>query len=91
MTATAISPVTLNEQIREGILSRLTDDLVAWTDIRRHLPGGLQSQGEALIDLFERGKVYCIKIAGRNYVKKPFCLGTEGPSPHIRCREFRVL
>lgn len=67
-----MSTTVLHEQIADDLLAQLSDeDFSAWSDVRRRLPGDLQTQGQVLTSLFERGEVYCIKIAGRNYVKLP--------------------
>lgn len=62
-----MSTTVLHEQIADDLLAQLSDeDFSAWSDVRRRLPGDLQTQGQVLTSLFERGEVYCIKIAGRN-------------------------
>lgn len=55
-----------------AILAALTDaggdELHPWAVIRQKVPGSLDRKAERLIALYHAGRVYLIKIAGRNYV-----------------------
>jgi hypothetical protein len=62
-----------DDQVDAAILAALTeggggDDLHSWAEIRRRVPGSLDHRNERLIALWFAGRVYTIKIAGRNYV-----------------------
>ncbi|WP_155763665.1 hypothetical protein [Mycobacterium asiaticum] len=61
-----------DDRIDAAILTALTDagcdDLHLWAAIRRRVPGSHDRKGERLIALWHAGRVYLIKIAGRNYV-----------------------
>ncbi|MGV7277007.1 hypothetical protein PJJ83_07875 [Mycobacterium kansasii] len=77
--------------LREIDASR--DEFVAWAVIRERVPGSFWRKGEALARLFCDGRVYTIKVRGRNYV----ALGDEhdieiakrrkaaGCVPGVRC------
>jgi|GEM_PF-6804776 len=63
---------TTDEQIDAAILAALaeagSDELRPWADVRRRLPGSRDRKGERLIALWHTGRVWLVKIAGRNYV-----------------------
>jgi hypothetical protein len=61
-----------DDQIDAAILAALADaggeGLHPWAAIRRRLPGSHDRKGERLIALWLTGRVWLVKIAGRNYV-----------------------
>lgn len=61
-----------DDRIDAAILAALTDagsdDLHPWAVIRRRLPGSHDRKGQRLIALWHKGRVYVIKVRGRNYV-----------------------
>ncbi|OBG89902.1 MULTISPECIES: hypothetical protein [unclassified Mycobacterium] len=61
-----------DDQIDAALLEALSDaggeGLHPWAVIRRRLPGSHDRKGERLIALWDKGRVYVIKVRGRNYV-----------------------
>jgi len=72
MTIYAETTEPTDGPIDAAILAALTDaggeDLHPWAVIRRRVPGSLDCKTERLIALYHIGRVYLMKIAGRNYV-----------------------
>ncbi|RUP03024.1 MAG: hypothetical protein EKK34_22055 [Mycobacterium sp.] len=64
--------MTTDQQIDTAILAAITeaggDDLHAWAAIRQQVPGNHNRKTERLIALWHSGRVWLIKVAGRNYV-----------------------
>lgn len=61
-----------DDQIDAAILAALADagdgDLLPWAEVRRRLPGSESQKGDRLIALWHTGRVWLVKIGGRNYV-----------------------
>ena len=61
-----------DNHIDTAILSALTeaggDDLHPWAAIRLRVPGSLDGKTKRLLALWHTGRVYVIKVAGRNLV-----------------------
>ncbi|GAT09375.1 hypothetical protein H7I77_01855 [Mycolicibacterium novocastrense] len=95
-----VSPTTATEptddEIDAAILREIDtsrDEFVPWAQVRERVPGSFWRKGEALARLFCSGRVYAIKVRGRNYV----ALGDEhdieiakrhkaaGCVPGVRC------
>lgn len=91
-TATAVTDDQIDRMILDA-LANTGEELMAWAALRRRMPGGFWRAGESLTRLWLAGRVYLIKVKGRNYVG----LGTEqeaqiaakvkaeGRVPALRC------
>jgi hypothetical protein len=72
MTTNTQTIESTDTEIDAAILDALADaggeDLHPWAAIRRRVPGSLDRKAERLVALWFEGRVYVIKIRGRNYV-----------------------
>ncbi|QLL05586.1 hypothetical protein [Mycobacterium vicinigordonae] len=70
MTITTTAVLT-DDDIEHAILNALAatnEELVSWAALRRHLPGSYWAKAGALDRLWIDGKVYVVRVRGRNYV-----------------------
>lgn len=71
MTIAATSTAPTDDEIDRMIIDALAEtdaELVPWAALRRRVPGGIGRKAEALTRLWLAGRVYLIKVRGRNYV-----------------------
>jgi hypothetical protein len=69
-----------DDEIDASILAALTDELVPWSVIQRHVIGCYWCKATALMRLHDDGSIYLVKVRGRPYV----CLGDDADAQLAR-------
>lgn len=69
-----------DDEIDASILAALTDELVPWSVVQRHVIGCYWCRAEALVRLHDQGRIYVTKLGGRPYV----CLGDDADAELAR-------